>query len=62
MDHVGLSYPDLEPVMAHLAAAGIPIVEGPYPFGETRALLIEDLDGLANAKGSALSNLLMNLS
>ncbi len=47
MDHVGLSYPDLEPVMAHLAAAGIPIVEGPYPFGDTRALLIEDLDGLA---------------
>lgn len=22
-------------------------VDGPYPFGETRAVLIEDLDGLA---------------
>ena len=24
-----------------------PVVEHPYPFGETRAVLIEDLDGLA---------------
>ena len=32
---------------AHLAAAGIPILEGPYPLGDTRAVLIEDLDGLA---------------
>ena len=47
MDHLGLSYPDLDPVIAHLQAAGIPIVEGPYPFGDTRAILIEDLDGLA---------------
>ena len=47
MDHVGLSYPDLEPVLAHLEAAGIPILEGPYPFGDTRAVLIEDVDGLA---------------
>lgn len=47
MDHVGLSYPDLEPVLAHLQSAGIPILEGPYPFGESRAVLIEDLDGLA---------------
>ena len=47
MDHVGLAYPDLDVVIAHLAAQGVPIVEGPYPFGETRAILIEDLDGLA---------------
>ena len=47
MDHVGLSYPDLDPVIAHLETAGIPIVEGPYPFGDGRAILIEDLDGLA---------------
>ena len=32
---------------AHLEATGVPILEGPYPFGETRAVLIEDLDGLA---------------
>ena len=47
VDHLGLIYPDLDPVVAHLEAAGIPIVEGPYPFGDTRAVLIEDLDGLA---------------
>ena len=47
MDHVGLTYPDLDVVMIHLAAKGVPVVEGPYPFGETRAVLIEDLDGLA---------------
>ena len=47
VDHVAISYPDLDPLLAHLAAAGIPILEGPYPFGDTRAVLIEDLDGLA---------------
>ena len=47
VDHVGISYPDLDPVLAHLEAAGIPILEGPYAFGNTQAVLIEDLDGLA---------------
>ncbi len=47
VDHVGLTYPDLDPVIAHLEAAGVPIIEGPYPFGDGRAILIEDLDGLA---------------
>lgn len=47
VDHMGLSYPDLDPIIAHLESAGIPIVEGPYPFGDGRAILIEDLDGLA---------------
>ena len=47
VDHVGFTYPDLDPVIAHLEAAGIPILEGPYEFGDTRAMLIEDLDGLA---------------
>ena len=47
MDHVAVTYPALDPVLAHLEAAGVPIVDGPYPFGETRAVLIEDLDGLA---------------
>ena len=28
-------------------ARGVPILEGPYPFGESRAVLIEDLDGMA---------------
>ena len=47
VDHVAISYPDLDPVLAHLEARGVPILEGPYPFGETRAVLIEDLDGMA---------------
>ena len=47
MNHVAVTYPDLDPVLAHLAATSVPILEGPYPFGETRAVLIEDLDGLA---------------
>ena len=44
---MGLTYPDLGPVIAHLEATGVQLVEGPYPFGDTRAVLIEDLDGLA---------------
>ncbi len=47
VDHVAISYPNLDPLLAHLAAAGIPILEGPYPFGDTRAVIVEDLDGLA---------------
>ena len=47
VDHVAVAYPDLDPVIAHLESRGVPILEGPYPFGDTRAVLIEDLDGLA---------------
>ncbi len=47
VDHVAVTYPDLDPVLAHLEATGVPLLEGPYPFGDTRAVLIEDLDGLA---------------
>ena len=47
VDHVAISYPDLDPVLAHLEARGVAILEGPYPFGESRAVLIEDLDGMA---------------
>ena len=35
------------PLLEHLEATGVPILEGPYPFGETRALLVEDPNGLA---------------
>ena len=47
VDHVAITYPDLDPVVAHLEARGVPILEGPYPFGESCAVLIEDLDGMA---------------
>tara|TARA_B100000686_G_C16775672_1_gene968297 strand:+ start:237 stop:389 length:153 start_codon:yes stop_codon:yes gene_type:complete len=42
-----LTYPDLDDVMAHLEAKSVPILEGPYVLGETRAILIEDPNGLA---------------
>ena len=47
VDHIGLTYPDLDAVIAHLQATMVPILEGPYPFGDTRAVLIEDPNGLA---------------
>jgi hypothetical protein len=46
VDHVALTYPDLTAVIAHLRATNVPIVRGPYAFGETRAIMIEDPDGL----------------
>ena len=46
VDHVALSYPDLDAVITHLKATGIPILEGPYRFGNTRAIMIQDPDGL----------------
>jgi hypothetical protein len=47
VDHIALAYPDLEPVIAHLRKAGIPIRKGPYQFGRARAIVIDDLDGLS---------------
>lgn len=47
VDRIGIAYPDLNAVIAHLKATNVPIVEGPYKFGDTRAVLIEDPDGLA---------------
>jgi hypothetical protein len=46
VDHIGLSYPTLEPVIAHLRREKVRI-DGPYKFADTRAILIEDPDGLA---------------
>lgn len=45
VDHIGLSYPSLDPVIAHLKTRNVRI-EGPYKFGDTRAILIADIDGL----------------
>jgi catechol 2,3-dioxygenase-like lactoylglutathione lyase family enzyme len=47
VDHIALAYPDLDAVMAHLKAKKVPVLEGPYKLGDTRAFLIEDLDGLS---------------
>lgn len=46
VDHVALTFPDLNVVMARLKATNVPIVRGPYKFGDTRAIMIEDPDGL----------------
>jgi hypothetical protein len=46
VDHVGLTFPDLDPLIARLKAAKVTIVRGPYAFGDGRAVLIEDPDGL----------------
>jgi catechol 2,3-dioxygenase-like lactoylglutathione lyase family enzyme len=46
LDHVAFTYPDLNAVIAHLQAKRVPI-EGPYTLGDTRAVMIEDPDGLA---------------
>ena len=46
IDHVALAYPDLDAVIAHLKATGVPILSGPYKLADTRAVMIEDMDGL----------------
>jgi catechol 2,3-dioxygenase-like lactoylglutathione lyase family enzyme len=46
VDHIGVSYPSLDPVIAHLKSRNVKM-EGPYKFGDTRAVLVEDIDGLA---------------
>ena len=46
VDHVALAFPDLDAVMARLKATNVTIAKGPYKFGDTRAVMIEDLDGL----------------
>ena len=45
-DHIGLAFPDLDAVIAHLKATGVPILSGPYKLADTRAVMIEDMDGL----------------
>jgi catechol 2,3-dioxygenase-like lactoylglutathione lyase family enzyme len=47
MDHVGFTYPDLDTHVERLRAEGVTILEEIHPFGDTRAAMIEDLDGLS---------------
>jgi hypothetical protein len=37
----------LDSVLQRLRGAGVKILETPYAFGDTRAFMIEDPDGLA---------------
>jgi hypothetical protein len=47
LDHIGLTYPDLETHVPRLRREGVKILEEVHKWGDTRAALIEDLDGLA---------------
>ncbi len=46
LDHVGFSVEGLDAWIEHLRNRDVTILDGPYPFGQGRALLIEGLDGL----------------
>jgi catechol 2,3-dioxygenase-like lactoylglutathione lyase family enzyme len=47
LDHVGLTYPDLDTHVPRLRRAGVKILAGVHKWGDTRAAMIEDPDGLA---------------
>jgi catechol 2,3-dioxygenase-like lactoylglutathione lyase family enzyme len=47
LDHIGLTYPDLDTHVPRLRRAGVKIVREIHRWGDTRAAMIEDLDGLA---------------
>jgi catechol 2,3-dioxygenase-like lactoylglutathione lyase family enzyme len=47
LDHVGLTYPDLDTHVARLRREGVKVLDGIHTWGGTRAAMIEDLDGLA---------------
>ena len=47
LDHVAFTVVDLDALLARLRAAGVTVLEEPYAFGDTRAVMIEDPDGLA---------------
>ena len=46
LDHVAFTVTDLDALLVRLRAAGVKILREPYAFGETRAIMIEDPDGL----------------
>lgn len=41
MDHIGLAVADLDAWMEKFAREGLPLAEGPYSLGDTRAVMIE---------------------
>ena len=47
LDHIGLTYPDLDTHVPRLRREGVKILEDVHKLGDTRAAMIEDLDGLA---------------
>jgi catechol 2,3-dioxygenase-like lactoylglutathione lyase family enzyme len=47
IDHVAFTVEGLDAWYERLRRAGVTVLEAPHPFGDTRAFMIEDLDGLA---------------
>ena len=47
LDHVAFTVDGLDALLHRLRRSGVKVLEEPYAFGETRAFMIEDPDGLA---------------
>ena len=47
LDHVAFTVDEFDALYAKLRQDGVKILEAPHPFGNTRAFMIEDPDGLA---------------
>jgi catechol 2,3-dioxygenase-like lactoylglutathione lyase family enzyme len=47
LDHVAFIVDDFDALYAKLRGSGVKILEAPHAFGDTRAFMIEDPDGLA---------------
>jgi len=47
LDHVAFSVENFDALYAKLKRDGVKILEAPHAFGDTRAFMIEDLDGLS---------------
>lgn len=47
LDHVAFAVDNLDALITRLRAAKVKVLEGPYTFGNARAYMIEDPDGLA---------------
>jgi len=47
LDHVAFVVDDFDALYAKMRGDGVKLIEAPHPFGDTRAFMIEDLDGLA---------------
>ena len=47
LDHVAFSVENFDALYAKLRREGVKVLEPPHPFGDARAFMIEDPDGLA---------------
>jgi catechol 2,3-dioxygenase-like lactoylglutathione lyase family enzyme len=47
LDHVAFTVDSLDALLRRLRGAGVKVLEEPYAFGDARAFMIEDPDGLA---------------